>query len=537
MAMLESFRETTKEASLTSMATIITTCKKEICPRQRSLMETRCFEALLASLVFKNMGVRLRNVGPALSNTCQWLRGHESFVFWLNDDRISATRGLLWIKGKSGCGKSTIMRETLLWMRREHPQQNVVSYFFDARSPIRLAESTIGMYQSILHQILRLRREIHRIFMDDFRFKINDQGSDSPQIEDWSETEIQNFLVNLADTQNLSALTIFIDVLDEDDGDDVQETIGFFEDLQQRVAPSGGALRICLSSRHYPYITIRSEPIILKEQLGHGEDISEYLRTRFLGEDSLEKSELQERIMKKAAGIFLWVVLVIHMLNREYKKGKGLASMYRELDRAPEKVQELFKAILARKNGNKEECITLLRWVLFTERPLRPSELYVVVRHIRPTDMNLKPMCFDYDRREASKYLLYCSRGLVELTKANPSTVQFIHETVRELLVNTSILEGHASALAATLHTNSVVQAQVCHAMIADFCLAYLCDLLETKQTWGVNYHMEDYAVNHCWQHLESTCGSYRSSSVELASQLFTQYVKATFRRKRTRVS
>lgn len=62
------------------------------------------FDALLASLAFDSMGVRLWNVGPALSNTCQWLRDHEHFISWLSDSQRSESPGLPWIKCKPGSG-------------------------------------------------------------------------------------------------------------------------------------------------------------------------------------------------------------------------------------------------------------------------------------------------------------------------------------------------------------------------------------------------------------------------------------------------
>lgn len=473
---------------------------------KNNMSEGEKFAALLASLTFDDMGVRFRNVGAALPDTCQWLRYHESFLSWSNDVQSLESR-LLWIKGKPGSGKSTIMRETLLWMTKLSPQQVIVSYFFNARSPYHLAKSTLGMYRALLHQIMSVRVGARKIFLEEFRFKINASG-----IETWSETEIQNFMITLADTKNLPSLAIFIDALDEDDGDDVQQMVNFFEDLQQRVYCAEGDLRICLSSRHYPHITVKGSSVILEDQQGHSDDITRYVRTRLLGKESYRKFKLQERIMKKAAGVFLWVVLMVHVLNQAFNRGKGLSSMEQTLNHAPERVWDLFQTVLSGNEENKEECITLLRWVLYAERPLRPIELRAAVRLISSGDGD--------DIEEISRYLLHCSRGLVELTKGTPSTVQVIHETVREMLINTSILNNHVTTLPSVLPYDPAPQTQSCNAMIAESCLTYLSDVSAQVRliNWS-EYPLIDYATRYWWQHLEKTGAPYRTRLLELASK------------------
>lgn len=44
------------------------------------------------------------------------------------------------------------------------------------------------------------------------------------------------------------------------------------------------------------------------------------------------------------------------------------------------------------------------------------------------------------------RYLLNCSRDLVELTRAEPPVIQFIHETVRDFLTRTSAPDANVSA-------------------------------------------------------------------------------------------
>lgn len=96
----------------------------------------------------------------------------------------------------------------------------------------------------------------------------------SGKVEAWTETELQNFLLELAAIGELSHVNIFIGALDEGKDDDVRRMITFLEHLAQRSASTRTSLRICLSSRHYSHIRIRrGVTIILEDESNHSVDI------------------------------------------------------------------------------------------------------------------------------------------------------------------------------------------------------------------------------------------------------------------------
>ncbi|KAL8382735.1 hypothetical protein RB595_006496 [Gaeumannomyces hyphopodioides] len=65
-------------------------------------------KACLRSLAFKDMDGRVNDIVNAADGTCEWLLKHETLKQW-----IRQPRGLLWIKGKPGSGKSTLMKYAL----------------------------------------------------------------------------------------------------------------------------------------------------------------------------------------------------------------------------------------------------------------------------------------------------------------------------------------------------------------------------------------------------------------------------------------
>ena len=67
----------------------------------------------LESLKFNQIEARQMTIEKAHAKTCEWfLKSHEYF-HWLDDSKLGEHHSLLWIKGKPGTGKSTLMKFVL----------------------------------------------------------------------------------------------------------------------------------------------------------------------------------------------------------------------------------------------------------------------------------------------------------------------------------------------------------------------------------------------------------------------------------------
>ena len=112
-----------------------------------------------------------------------------------------------------------------------------------------------------------------------------------------------------------------MDALDECLEDQARNIIEFFESLGEITMSTAIHFHICFSSRHYPHITVkRGLQLILESQLGHSDDISSYLTSKLKIGESEQAKQIPNQIVQKASGIFLWVVLVVQVLNKEYDK-------------------------------------------------------------------------------------------------------------------------------------------------------------------------------------------------------------------------
>ncbi|KAK5089797.1 hypothetical protein LTR70_006171 [Exophiala xenobiotica] len=336
-------------------------------------------DKLMENLTFVRMEARLHNVAIAIPKTCGWVRDHSQFRKWSDKREIQKHNGFLWIEGKPGCGKSTIMKSTFAWAKKHWRKQfTILNYFFNARVPGSLEKSSLGLYRSLVHQLLSALPHIGQSFVERFASKIR-----TDTFDEWTELELQNFLFDVVRSDQPPKLCIFVDALDEGREDDIRDMVAFLERLVMHASSPGESLRICLSSRHYPFISIKGKlSLTVEDETEHRHDIELYVRESLVPEDdSSPMDELRELICHKSQRIFLWVVLVVRMLNKMSDKGSGWLGMRRRLDDTPGNLDGLFTKILEQSSENIEECTVLLQWVLFSMRPMTEQELYLAVQY------------------------------------------------------------------------------------------------------------------------------------------------------------
>ncbi|KAH7117473.1 Pfs, NACHT and ankyrin domain protein [Dactylonectria macrodidyma] len=387
---------------------------------------------LLDSLRFDQIDARKSTINLPYSKTCRWFLNHPDYRAWLDPGSLEQHRGFLWISGKPGAGKSTIMKFIYLSMKKKDRPQHAItaSFFFNARGDY-LEKSILGMYRSLLHQLLERYPDLQAVFDDPDLTPHSQDGCPSLSI-------LKDLFRNAVSALGQRSFTCFIDALDECDEQQVVDMVQYFEELVEH-STKGTLLRICFSSRHYPHIELQQGiRLTLEDQRGHAEDLESYIGSRLRINDPALVEELRPQLVKKAAGVFLWVVLVVEILNKEYRQG-GLA-LRKRLAEIPSRLSELFKDILRRDNENMEHLLLCILWILYSKRPLQPEEFY----HAIWSGLSLKGLADSgiptVTGPDASGCIERCvissSKGLAEITKSKQQpTVQFIHESVRDFLI------------------------------------------------------------------------------------------------------
>jgi ankyrin repeat protein len=396
---------------------------------KQSPLDEKQKDMLMSSLRFEKLDARHLTIKNAHIETCEWLLKAATYHEWLDRTKIEEHHGFLWIRGKPGTGKSTLMKFALANARRTAGNDAVIAYFFNARGE-DLEKSIVGTYRALLLQLLEQLPALQGVFESS---ALSSQGISANY--QWSHEALQTLLEQAIQSLGQSHVVCFIDALDECDEQQIRSMVSFFERVGQLTVSAGIHFQVCLSSRHYPTIRIeKSLSLVLEGQEGHTRDITNFLKSAL----RIGKSELAEQIRSelqaKASGVFMWVVLVVDILNQEYDRGR-MHALRRRLREIPTDLHALFRDILIRDSRNKEELILCIQWVLFARRPLSPAELFHAILSGVEPDAVTAWDCEEVTESVVRRFILDSSKGLTEITKADAPTVQFIHESVRDFLL------------------------------------------------------------------------------------------------------
>ncbi|KAL6831383.1 hypothetical protein J3E69DRAFT_379208 [Trichoderma sp. SZMC 28015] len=412
-------------------------------------------------------------------------------------------RGLLWLKGKPGAGKSMLIKEAFHRAALEQVESNyrTAAFFFNAKG-VELEHSSLGLYKSLLYQLLPRDRygllRFHTLW--EKKSELVRQGV----VEEsnlWSESELENFLESILLIQTKRSV-IFIDAQDECDEPEIRPMAYFWRLITRKAYASGIDLDVCISSRHFPTVTLSDCPTIIVEQ-HNSEDIKRYVDHKFklaFAAKDPQWEQLKGNILQKSAGVFLWVVLVVEDILKSWDEGKGMSYLIKRVMDVPEELEILFSSMFSNLEPHaKEFTIKFFQWAILAAKPLRLHEWRHILAFIRqPALKSLSEWRqsdnFIENDEQLEKQIRSISRGLVEVDRVHAGDsqedrieaisihagagsldlehgdtriVQVIHESVREFF-----LKGNGFfVLDPGLQSNPIGNG---HLSIMETCLDYL---------------------------------------------------------------
>jgi hypothetical protein len=333
--------------------------------KRRKLVEI----SLLESLKFPMILYRMESIAKAHQDTFQWIfkepeaihKPWDSFIRWLRNDG-----GLYWINGKAASGKSTLMKfisyhpttmENLnIWLSNsEDTRQLLLGRYFFWNSGIPEQRSQTGLLRSLLYEMLSVQKDlIPEVFPSEWEDKCSlvSHGL-GIYFEAWSLSRLEGAFRTLTALASTSRkFCFFIDGLDEFEGDHSRMGI-LFSDLA-----SSPNVKFCVSSRPWPVFetTFKETPQLRLQDLTF-DDIKTYvtkelLETMHMQQLIKEEPEdtgahnLVDDVVAKAAGVFLWIVLVVRSLLAGLENGDGVKHLQRRLDHLPADLEDLYENML-----------------------------------------------------------------------------------------------------------------------------------------------------------------------------------------------
>ncbi|KAF0319160.1 nacht and ankyrin domain protein [Colletotrichum asianum] len=477
---------------------------------------------LLQSLYFPEMYDRQKNIQTALDTTCDWLYTTSEYQGWINRTNVPQHEGMLWIKGKPGTGKSTLMKDALGRAEAAYFDSRtttVAGFFFNARGTQQLEKSPLGLYRSLLHQVLQQDLLALSHASEEFKRKQLRQG-----VWVWHEADLQDILASVFATAHSRPAMIFIDAMDECNIEQVRGLVRFFRALARKAHQAAASLNICLSSRHYPDVSIDGCPEVVVER-NNENDILAYIVAEAENEKAI--AELKDDIFHRSTGVFLWVVLVVAILKK-HCRGKSSKWLQKKLHDIPPELDILFRTIFTSTTvEDAEQTTRLMQAILFAEQPLTLSQIHMVLAFGSGSYRSIAEWKDSVEYLETTEkrhsFIIETSRGLLEATVSSteadepkmPSeqrTYQFIHETVREFY-----LTGEGFKLL-DFETPSIVGSG--HSMLAAATANYLgASEFADRRTFGsFNLELMAYTADHIFTHIDKAEKNHIAQTQTLAS-------------------
>ncbi|KXH68832.1 hypothetical protein CSAL01_00100 [Colletotrichum salicis] len=316
---------------------------------------------ILRSLKFDQIKTRQEAIKERHKAIFDWVFSQDDTLFpqWLESGK-----GIFWIRGKPGSGKSTLMKFLVT-----HPTMRlkleawgegcttVIACHNFWNAGISIQKSQRGLLQTLLYEVLREVPNLIDRVCSRLRSALQHE-----LMETWGKEELLAVFGLLDSQTDLPVrFCFFIDGLDEYT-DRAKRYDNTFEDLLQILKDfaSSPSLKICASRRPWDAFlaafmdAFRAQPWQLRMEDLTRDDIRNYITdtlcnnndfTALTKQDS-RCSRVAETIVDRAQGVFLWIYLVVESLKNGLAKGDTFTELQRWVDELPADLEEYFQHII-----------------------------------------------------------------------------------------------------------------------------------------------------------------------------------------------
>ena len=338
-------------------------------------------------------------------------------------------------------------------LTQEPPSESetfVASFFFHRRGD-PLQYSSLGLFRSLLHQLLSWDEELLAHFAADTKFEERYKNEGEPGTKwDWTESDLRNRVKEctrkfLRDRY----IRLYIDALDESGETNARDIWHYLKEL---LGQNRRRLSICVSCRPYPDVVFNPDHAIAVASENQ-QDIATHLRVTFRAEEQwhsrADLDEIEYALKDRASGVFQWIVLVVQRVLPMRRESKEF--ILTEIGKVPTELSVLYEDMLrSLVKENTEDgirALRILRWITYAARPLELAELRYAIATDPGIPLESIRLCeksdhwCNHDDNMADR-VKRLSQGLAKILKDGQGgqTVQFDHESVKEYMSKAGIL-------------------------------------------------------------------------------------------------
>ncbi|CEJ61519.1 hypothetical protein PMG11_10050 [Penicillium brasilianum] len=323
--------------------------------------------------------------------TGDWVRNEPLFRAWVEKN----DNPLLWVSGTPGCGKSFIAQNIIAYLRERFPQCDAtesnhtsVGYFF-----FRHNDPETRKFHCALRNIAFQIYQNDPSYRDYVHAHCHSTDNIKPIHAAW-RVLFMDYYHNARGNVEGNVILV-LNGVDEAFEEDCREFLRLASDIvHDPVKPRLKAVLLGRPDIYNDLVEAFEQPvptihIIANKNIG---DITTYVKKGIRKSRQMSRIpktlrlKIEETLISKAEGMFLWVDLMLTELNGKTKAGSMLESLHKApkgLDAMLRHVLETFSTRLS-----EEEAIDLniiLAWVSCADRPLTLEKLSEILHFERDT--------------------------------------------------------------------------------------------------------------------------------------------------------
>jgi ankyrin repeat domain-containing protein 50 len=398
-----------------------------------------------------------------VEGTCQWILSNKQYCDW----NLRKESCLLWISGYPGSGKtilSTYILEDLSTGESSSSLRKDLCYFF-CDEKIEKQRDALAILRSLIHQLLMRRRQLIRYLKAAYDI----QG---PQF-DQNFNELWRIFIAIASDKRVGPINVIVDAIDECEEITrerfLQEVIKFI-DKSRAPGSKSPCIKFLLTSR--PLVGRQyTKDFHLQIDPSHNhveQDLRLVIQTKVEGIVKRTRCKpevgvyLENALYSKADRTFLWVTLVLHLLEKSFLASQK--DFKRIIDELPQTLTATYERFL---NGISIEyqplAIRLLHFLVGSSRPLTLEEIRIL------TAMQLHHHTLAAVEEDAQPNIQETIEGVLgPLIRIWDSRIYLVHQSLKEYLQQLSTQrENQLPALYG-------VDPQKSSLLLAEACVSYL---------------------------------------------------------------
>jgi hypothetical protein len=359
--------------------------------------------------------------------TCEWFLQHAKYQSWL----LGPKANLLWLSAYPGCGKSTIA--SLLVDELQSPASQAilpgaVCYFF-FKDDSEKQKNAISALSAILHQLFTARPALIKHAL--FEFQIMGEKC----ITDF--TCLWRILTKASLDPDCGNVFCIVDALDECEEISRMALINSLTKWHSAAAKSienHTGLRFIITSRPYRSIErffFTLPTIRLKAEISStNADIAVVVKARLQqiaeshGISSAVRSDLEGRLIRNARATFLWVALVLDMIEESARTSQ--AALDSIVGNIPQNLDDVYEKILSQ-SRNPTEARKVLHIIVAAREPLNLEEMAIAYA-IKSSDKSAEDLDIESDIASTIKHLCGSIIRVIE------NKFYLVHQTAKEFL-------------------------------------------------------------------------------------------------------